>query len=98
MTKKNNSGGIFWCRERGPLARIERVSANRTFHFIRNASFLRDHADGTSALPASRPTKSFPVTARPRIAAHMITAFFPITGLVVLEKAHAFYPFRRLPG
>ena len=28
----------------------------------------------------------------------MITAFFPITGLVVLEKAHAFYPFRRLPG
>src|SRR6266567_2060078 len=73
-------------------------SARTEFFISVVTSFLRALADRTSAPPASRPTKSFPVAGRPRIAAHVITAFFPITGLVVFEKAHASNPLRRFPG
>src|SRR5438132_10907644 len=50
-----------------------------------------------SALPASRPTKSFPIAVRPRIAAHVIAAFFPETCFVFGEKAHALDPLRGFP-
>src|SRR2546422_10524230 len=46
----------------------------------------------------SRPAKSFTVATRPRLAAHVISALFPITGLVVFEKADASDPLRRFPG
>src|SRR5438132_64731 len=50
-----------------------------------------------SALPASRPMTSFPIAVRPRIAAHVIAAFFPETCFVFAETAHALDPLRGSP-
>src|SRR6185503_3504473 len=44
-----------------------------------------------------RPPESFAVAGSPRHAAHVITAFFPKSRLVLFEKPHAFHPLRRLP-
>ena len=42
----------------------------------------------------SRPSESFPIFARPRIAAHVIAAFFPESRLIFRQEANAFDPFR----
>src|SRR5438552_18982701 len=48
--------------------------------------------------PLSGPAKSFSIALPPGIAAHVVTALFPVTRLVLCQKAHAFDPLRRLPG
>src|SRR5262245_34776391 len=44
------------------------------------------------------PPESFTIARSPRHTAHVITAFFPVTRLVVLQKADPLNPLRRLPG
>src|SRR5712692_10280187 len=45
----------------------------------------------------SRPSESLTVAARPGIAAHVVSAFFPETGLVFGKKAHALNPLCGFP-
>lgn len=111
-TEEDYGGGVFGCRFHG-FTTVALSLVIQSFVSANNYDLFGDRLRDTSSRvewisvvkwkfladeSPLRPPESLPIAARPGIAAHVIAAFLPKSGLILGEKADAPDPLRRFPG